>query len=105
MNSKFSDQNRRNGGVNYDTDPKQRDGIVSDARYYTYPEVAEILRCSEKTLYNRVRSGQIKPLYNGRLVLFTMECIDEFLQRQDKAPVKQSDLQPSDTETNNPPLC
>jgi excisionase family DNA binding protein len=39
------------------------------------------LRCSEKTIYNRVKSGEIKPLHNGKLVLFTKESLEEFLQR------------------------
>jgi len=49
-------------------------------KYYTYPEAAQLLRCSEKTLYNRVRNGEIQPLRNGRLVLFTDECIENFLR-------------------------
>jgi excisionase family DNA binding protein len=57
------------------TDTKQ------EPKYYTYPEAAQILRCSEKTLYNRVRNGDIQPLRNGKLVLFTNECIEEFLKR------------------------
>jgi len=51
------------------------------SKYYTYPEAAKILRCSEKTLYNRVRSGDIQPLRNGKLVLFTDECIEHFLKK------------------------
>ena len=50
-------------------------------KYYTYPEAAQLLRCSEKTLYNRVRNGDIQPLRNGKLVLFTDECIERFLTR------------------------
>jgi len=50
-------------------------------KYYTYPEAAKILRCSEKTLYNRVRDGEIQPLRNGKLVLFTDESIENFLKR------------------------
>lgn len=48
-------------------------------QYYTISEVAEILRCSEKTVYNRVKSGKLRSIKNGRLVLFTKESIDEFL--------------------------
>jgi len=55
-----------------------------ETKYYTYPEASQILRCSEKTLYNRVRNGDIQPLRNGRLVLFTDECIDKFLKRGQK---------------------
>ena len=53
--------------------------------YYTYREAAQLLRCSEKTLYNRIRSGDIKPLRNGKLVLFTKECLEEFLHKQKEA--------------------
>jgi len=53
-----------------------------EIKYYTYKEVAELLRCSERTIYNRVKNGEIKPLRNGRLVLFTKECIEEFLSKQ-----------------------
>ena len=50
-------------------------------KYYTYPEAAQLLRCSEKTLYNRVRNGDIQPLRNGKLVLFTEECLESFLKK------------------------
>ena len=59
-----------------------KDDVLSDVRYYTYSEVAKILRCSERTVHNRVRSGDIIPFRNGRLVLFTQECIDDFLKRK-----------------------
>ena len=91
MNSIFTEQNGLNQGV-----------ALPDIRYYTYEEASKILRCSEKTLYNRVKSGQVKPLYNGRRVLFTKECLDEFLQRGRKMMVKQRELQPSDMHTENP---
>ena len=64
-------------------------------KFYTYPEVAEILRCSEKTVYNRVRNGEIHPIYNGRLVLFSMGSIEEFLQR-----CKPPNTQPLNTDAN-----
>lgn len=70
---------------------KREDGGMSvealaGVRYYTYWEVANILRCSERTVHNRVRNGEIKPLRNGRLVLFTQQCIEEFLQCNSNAP-------------------
>ena len=54
-------------------------------KYLTYREAAQLLRCSEKTLYNRVRNGDIKPLRNGKRVLFTKECIEEFLNKPKEA--------------------
>ena len=103
MKSFFTDQNGTNGkyddAVQKQSNMEPRD--MPDIRFYTYPEAAQILRCSEKTLYNRVRSGQITPLYNGRLVLFTKECLDEFLQRNSKAPVKQMELPALDMGVDN----
>ena len=52
-----------------------------DAGFLTYREAAQVLRCSEKTLYNRVKAGKIRPLCNGRLKLFTIESLMEFLQQ------------------------
>ena len=54
---------------------------MSEVKYFTYFEVAKILRCSERTVYNRVRSGELQPFYNGRKVLFTEDCIREFLEK------------------------
>lgn len=63
--------------------------MMLEEELLTYREVAEILRCSERTVHNRVKSGELRPLYNGRLVLFTDESIKEFLYN--KAPNKQVD--------------
>ena len=78
--------------------------LLEEGRYYTYREVAGIVRCSERTLYSRVKNGEIKPLRNGRRVLFTKACIEEFLQRESKTPIKQMSLQPLElpAETGNP---
>ena len=56
-----------------------------EVKYYTYQEAAQLLRCSESTIRNRVKSGEIQPLRNGRLVLFTMECLEKFLNKQQGA--------------------
>ena len=63
---------------------------LAGVRYLTYTEVAKILRCSERTVHNRVRNGEIKPLRNGRLVLFTQQCIEEFLQCNSNTPNPQT---------------
>ena len=62
--------------------------MIPEQKYYTYREVAAILRCSEKTVYNRVRSGELRPLRNGHLVLFTEKCIEEFLKQDYETPNK-----------------
>ena len=77
MSTIFQSQNGTERGV-YGTP-------LTDAKLLTYQEVAEFLRCSERTVQTRVKNGEIVPLRNGRLVLFTMESILEFLQ-QSKTP-------------------
>ena len=67
-----------------------------DEKLLTYREVADVLRCSERTVQNRVKNGDIKPLYNGRLVLFTKECIDDFLHKNNE----QMDSQQVNSELN-----
>jgi len=65
---------------------------VSNSKYLTYPEAAKFLRCSEKTLYNRVKAGKVRPFYNGRLALFTREILEASLRQE-------SDLTPSGQQT------
>ena len=74
------------------------DFMKLEEKLLTYREVAEVLRCSERTVQSRVKNGDIKPLYNGRLVLFTEECIHEFLYT--KTPNKQMELQQVDPVLN-----
>ena len=62
--------------------------MLLEKKYLTYKEVAEILRCSEKTIFNRVKSGELHPFRNGRKVLFTWECIEECLKQEYKPPNK-----------------
>jgi excisionase family DNA binding protein len=65
----------------FNVDVSDVESLTVNVKYLTYPEVAKLLRCSEKTVFNRVKNGDIMPLRNGRLVLFTEQCIEEFLQR------------------------
>jgi len=63
-------------------------------QYLTLSETAKILRCSEKTLYNRMKAGEIRPYRNGRRVLFTNQCIQDFLNRSiGMPPTSQSDTE------------
>lgn len=71
-------------------DVKENEGVLSGMRYFTYTEVAKILRCSERTVHNRVRNGDIEPFRNGRLVLFTEQCIEESLKQTCKPSSKQT---------------
>lgn len=51
-------------------------------KLYTSRETAEILRCSEKTLYNRVKDGLIQPMRNGRRILFDDDRIKAYLENE-----------------------
>lgn len=49
-------------------------------KLYTYREVAAMLRCSERTVYKRVKEGLLRPTHNGRIVLFTDQEIKRFVE-------------------------
>ena len=85
MSTVFQDQNGTKRGVYYNTPLTQDSAALTDARLLTYREVAEYLRCSERTIQSRVKNGEIVPLRNGRLVLFSLESIAEFLQQSKTA--------------------
>ena len=68
---------------------KDNDTLLNEMKLFTYEETAKILRCSEKTVYNRVQSGEIHPVRNGRLVLFPKESIEDFLKRNQNSPNKR----------------
>lgn len=68
---------------------------LSEAKYLTYREVAKILRCSERTLQNRVKSGELQSFSNGRLRLFTEEDVKAYMNRN------ASRTQDSQSETQN----
>ena len=56
---------------------------VPETKYLTYSEVAAILRCCPKTVFNRVKSGDIHPIYHGRKVLFPEGCWLKCLRQAD----------------------
>ena len=64
--------------------------MLSELKLLTTQDVAGILRCSEKTVYNRVKSGDLLPTYNGRLVRFTEQSVAEFLQRNMAPNIQQT---------------
>ena len=41
--------------------PIQGSTVVLEMKYYTYAEVAKMLRCSERTVHNRVQRGTLNP--------------------------------------------
>ena len=66
--------------------------MLSEFKLLTTQDVAGILRCSEKTVYNRVKSGDLLPTYNGRLVRFTEQSVREFLERNRTPNTQQMEV-------------
>ncbi len=44
----------------------------------TVPEVSEILKVKPATIYTWVRVGKLPHLRLGRLIRFTVECLEKF---------------------------
>ena len=65
----------------------------------TYRQLADLLQCSERTVYNFVQRGELVPFHCGGLVRFAEECIKEFLMRNSKPSGMPKDIQ-FDPETN-----
>ena len=52
------------------SDGEAADGSPVTPRLYRTAEVAEIFRCSERTIRSWVRSGKLRPIRVGRTVYF-----------------------------------
>ena len=67
--------------------------LLPGGRLLTYRQLADLLQCSERTVYNFVQRGAIVPFRCGGLVRFTEETVEEFVKRNSKAENKPVDLQ------------
>ena len=47
----------------------------------TAPEVADVLRCTRRTVENLVARGELRPIHVGRLVRFRSTDIDAYIDR------------------------
>jgi len=52
-----------------------------ETKLYTSREVAAMLQCSERSIHNFVKEKLIRPLRIGRLVRFSKESIEDFLNQ------------------------
>jgi excisionase family DNA binding protein len=50
-------------------------------KLYTVKEIAAMLRCDTKTIYNMVAAGTIPHLRVGRLIRFDAELIEHWIKR------------------------
>ena len=55
--------------------------VVEDLEIlFTLPEVARILRCSERTIRRLIRSGRLRAVHTGRCYRFQREDVRRFVQ-------------------------
>lgn len=54
---------------------------VAVGRLLTYPEAADRLRMSERTLYNHVKSGDVQACRFDRLVRFDPQDLARFIEQ------------------------
>ena len=69
-----------------------KNDVVSGEKLWTYRQLADLLQCSEKTVYNFVQRGDLVPFRCGGLVRFTGQCVEEFLERNSKVPDKPMEI-------------
>lgn len=50
-----------------------------DDKMLTIAQAAEYLQCSQSTIRNRIRKGELHPLKNGRIVRLTVSELDRFM--------------------------
>lgn len=51
-----------------------------DEKMLTIAQAAEYLQCSQSTIRNRIRKGELHPLKNGRIVRLTVSELDRFMK-------------------------
>lgn len=57
---------------------------MEDKKVYTLDEVAEMLKITKRTLYNYVKTGELKAVKIGKYWRVTRENIDNFLAKGTK---------------------
>lgn len=68
--------------------------ISPDLRIYTAPEVCEILKIGQRTLYRYIADGKINGFRVGRNYRFTEEDLKDYMERtKGKRPYKKRDTE------------
>jgi len=55
---------------------------MADIKLYTLPEVSKIVRLARRTLYNYLKSGELKAVKLGGTWRVTEESLNEFINRE-----------------------
>jgi len=55
---------------------------MADIKLYTLPEVSKIVRLARRTLYNYLKSGELKAVKIGGTWRVTEESLNEFINRE-----------------------
>jgi excisionase family DNA binding protein len=62
-------------------------------KLYTKMQAAEYLQCSLSTINRRIKTGDLKPLKNGRIVRFTESELERFIRNNNQSdtvePIKE----------------
>ena len=52
-----------------------------ETKIYTVPEVAGLLRVSDRHVYEQVKQNKLKAIRIGHTLRITSICLDEYIQR------------------------
>ena len=72
-------------------------------KFYTLPEIADILRCSIPAIRRRIKEGKLKAVKNGRAYIVSQSALDSYLQTSETSindiPAVATDAPPQPTES------
>ena len=72
-------------------------------KFYTLPEIADILRCSVPTIRRRIKAGTLRAVKNGGVYLISESALNSYLQTSETSvndiPATSTDAPPQPTES------
>ena len=72
-------------------------------KFYTLPEIADILRCSVPTIRRRIKAGTLRAVKNGGVYLISELALNSYLQTSETSvndiPATSTDAPPQPTES------
>ena len=75
-------------------------------KFYTLPEIADILRCSVPTIRRRIKAGTLRAVKNGGVYLISESALNSYLQTSETSfndiPATSTDAPPPEPTTEQP---
>ena len=68
---------------------KKKEGELME-KFYTLPEISDILRCSIPAIRRRIKEGKLKAVKNGRAYIISQSALDSYLQTYETASHTQA---------------